>query len=210
MLQHACSAPVHAPSTTICPCPSLYPTPSPARASAASTSSSLCRYARVACGGGGERGGAGCRHYRAAPSGRAAGAACRAACKAGTTARAATHSRHPIRCPPPVSHLAGPGEQLADALEDGVGEGVGGKGDDQALVRQGGEVRHHAVHLVLRRGSEGSRGWGRTGEARRGEHRAEAAAQPSPCAAPHPPPALPPPHPPPPPPPHTTTTHTCG
>lgn len=47
------------------------------------------------------------------------------------------------------THLGSAGEQLADALEDGIGQGPGGEGDDEAVVRQGGQVGDHGISLVL-------------------------------------------------------------
>mmetsp|Transcript_26348 Transcript_26348/g.57205 ORF Transcript_26348/g.57205 Transcript_26348/m.57205 type:complete len:346 (+) Transcript_26348:622-1659(+) len=45
--------------------------------------------------------------------------------------------------------LGGAGGELADALEDGVGDGLGRERHNQALLRQGRQVADHRVSLVL-------------------------------------------------------------
>ena len=69
-----------------------------------------------------------------------------------------------------ASHLGWPREELPDALEDGICQGLGGKGDDEALLGQAGQVLDHAVDLVLRRGNQApATGCGGTVSSRRQE-----------------------------------------
>lgn len=176
----------------------------PARASAASTSSSLCKYARVACSQtengtqhmedmskqAGHVGAVTASFVRQGAWPKSRSAICallfqrpppQVANQHEVALGAVPHISGPAHIPPPPpggmcatrwqllrilitpaqhmihpalagllrAHLAGAGKQFADALKDRVGEGVGGKGDDKPVLRQAGQVRHHAVHLVL-------------------------------------------------------------
>ena len=47
------------------------------------------------------------------------------------------------------TYTAGAGEELSNALQHAVVEGLGGEGQDELLVRQAGEVLDHAVNTAL-------------------------------------------------------------
>lgn len=90
------------------------------------------------------------------------------------------HCFAPPHCRP-ASHLAGAREELADALEDGVGQGLGRKGDDQPLV--------------CKRGAGGA-GQGRQGSSKGGKSKPLAAEQACMACTPGGQPGLPSPRPP--------------
>ena len=55
-----------------------------------------------------------------------------------------------------LPHLGWPWEELADALEDGVSQLLGGKADDETLVSQAGQVLDHGIGLGLQQGGSAS------------------------------------------------------